>query len=109
MSLDNVSLIADVGGTNARFALVEVGSLNPTLVVNLAVEDFPNIDDAIEAYLKQIGSDVPERVCIAIACPTHLDMISMTNSGWKFSKSDWQQCAGACLYCNCLSYPSGHD
>ena len=90
MSVHNVSLIADVGGTNARFALVEVGSLNPMQVVNLAVEDFPNIDDAIEAYLNQIGSDVPERVCIAIACPTHLDLISMTNSGWKFSKSELQ-------------------
>ena len=86
----NVSLIADVGGTNARFALVEVGSLNPTQVVNLAVEESPNIDVAIESYLQQIGSDVPERVCIAIACPTHLDMISMTNSGWKFSKSELQ-------------------
>ena len=90
MSVNNFSLIADIGGTNARFAMVETGSIHPTNIRNLAVDDFASIDLAIKQYLADLGSEVPDRCCIAIACPTHNDRISMTNNGWVFSKRDLQ-------------------
>ena len=90
MSVNNFSLIADIGGTNARFAMAETGSIQPTNIRNLAVDDFESIELAIKQYLDDLGSDVPNQCCIAIACPTHNDTISMTNNGWVFSKRNLQ-------------------
>ena len=88
------ALIADIGGTNARFALTFGESLEAQQIINLAVDDFTNIDLAIKSYLEQAGVVMPPRVCIAIACPTHNDRISMTNNGWVFSKSALQSGLG---------------
>jgi len=88
------ALIADIGGTNARFALTFGDSLEAHQAQNLAVDDFANIDDAINFYLETVGLDIPKRVCIAIACPTHNDRISMTNNGWVFSKAELKQALG---------------
>lgn len=88
------ALIADIGGTNARFALLHGDSLEPVEMINLAVDDFPNIDQAITRYLEMADVSMPARVCIAIACPTHNDIISMTNNGWVFSQSGLKQQLG---------------
>ena len=88
------ALIADIGGTNARFALISGESLEPLEIINLAVDDFTNIDQAISHYLELAAVDMPPRVCIAIACPTHNDQIKMTNNGWVFSQSSLQQQLG---------------
>ena len=80
------ALIADIGGTNARFDLIRENSLEPRFIVNLSVDDFESIDLAIQAYLAQVDAVTPARFCIAIACPTHHDTIKMTNNGWVFSK-----------------------
>lgn len=88
------ALVADVGGTNARFAIVSQGDTTPRHSINLSVDAFANIDLAIKHYIKQLGIDLPSRVCIAIACPTHMDRISMTNNGWVFSKSQLQSDLG---------------
>lgn len=74
-------LIADIGGTNARFALVEAGSDlvdERTLLVREHAE--PAL--AIEAYLA--GRKVEEAV-IAVATPVEADLIRFTNSPWTLS------------------------
>ncbi|RDE24411.1 glucokinase [Motiliproteus coralliicola] len=89
------SLVADIGGTNARFALVEPGGLNPTRVLTLAVDDHSSIEAAIRAYLERVGAQLmPRQVCLAIACPTTRDRISMTNNGWSFSRIELQSALG---------------
>ena len=85
------ALIADIGGTNARFALIREGSLDPRFIVNLSVDDYVSIDLAIDAYLTQVDAVTPTKFCIAIACPTHNDSIKMTNNGWAFSKEALRQ------------------
>lgn len=91
------ALVADIGGTNARFALVAPGQLQPEQQLTLSVDDFETIDAAIRAYLSQTGIDatqVPVEACLAIACPTSGDLISMTNNGWCFSRSELQRDLG---------------
>lgn len=88
------ALIADIGGTNARFALISDGTASPKEARNLAVDDYPSIQDAIQSYLASVGVATPERCCIAIACPTHNDRIRMTNNGWVFSKQQLQSDLG---------------
>lgn len=79
-----VTLIADIGGTNARFALSpQAGVLDRVQV--LATRDFDTIESAIESYLTRCG--VPcNKAVIAIAGPLNKDPMQMTNCHWSVSK-----------------------
>ncbi|MGI4901762.1 MAG: glucokinase [Janthinobacterium lividum] len=78
-------LLADVGGTNARFALqLRHGGLAERVNV-YACEDFPGIAEAIERYLADVGAAQIVYAVIAIANPVDGDQVSMTNNPWRFS------------------------
>lgn len=83
------SLVADIGGTNARFALVNEGVDLQHLRV-LPCADYANVDAAIFAYLDQLGLSVAaiDAVALAIAGPVGGERIDMLNSRWKFSPKD---------------------
>ncbi|KEA62654.1 Glucokinase [Marinobacterium lacunae] len=84
------ALVADIGGTHARFALMLPDRLRPQHNVTLAVADFDDIESAIRAYLNQapLAQGLwPQKACLALACPTDRDMIRMTNHGWSFSQA----------------------
>jgi glucokinase len=82
------SLLADVGATNARFALVGArGDLQRIRV--LACEDYPSIHKAIATYLddelrltdlKRLRS-----AALAVAGPVTDDQVALTNHPWSFS------------------------
>jgi glucokinase len=82
------SLIADIGATNARFAVVcPNGGLQRPRV--LACEDFPTIHGAIASYLED---ELPltsirqvEVAALAIAGPVTGDKVALTNHPWSFS------------------------
>lgn len=79
-----IRLVADVGGTNARFAL----SPRPdtfTDVRVLACAQFPTIADAVRHYLREAGAPPVRDVVIAIATPLLGDEVRMTNHHWSFS------------------------
>ena len=78
-------LIADIGGTNARFGLVDPdGRIRET--VSLKYSAFPTLESAAESYLKAIGPESrPRRGAFAIACPVVSDRVAMTNHRWAFS------------------------
>jgi len=83
------NLLADIGGTNARFVLeVAPGKLEFILVLKCA--DYPTLSDAMRAYLNhpeaiKLGADKVKKVGMAIANPVHNDSIQMMNHHWKFS------------------------
>ncbi len=77
-------LLADIGGTNARFAL-DLGDGNIERIATLACVDYPEFVDAVQAYLCGFV-DVPIRhAVVAIANPVSGDTIKMTNHHWTFS------------------------
>jgi glucokinase len=80
-------LIADIGGTNARFALLDGVSSRAERVLPCA--HFPQLVDAIEHYLADVGavrgSSRPRQGAMAIAGPITGDHIRMTNHPWEFS------------------------
>jgi glucokinase len=80
-------LIADIGGTNARFALLDGVTPRDELVLPCA--DFPRLVDAVEHYLKTVGaisvSQRPVEGAMDIAGPITGDHIRMTNHVWEFS------------------------
>ncbi|TYC49212.1 glucokinase [Rhodobacterales bacterium] len=75
-------LVADIGGTNARFALVE-GADAPTLMCGkTATADHPDICSAIRAAVLPEASAAPRTAIIAVAGPVTGDKIPLTNAAW---------------------------
>lgn len=90
LSNDSVALIADIGGTNARFALSMNGQLQSDSVEVLACNDYENLDYAVQHYLalQQVKVD---HTCMAFACPVSGNQIKMTNNHWAFDKSEMKK------------------
>ncbi len=85
-----LGLAADIGGTNARFALVGPGP-RPRLIAQrrFACADHATLSDAVEAYLELAApAQRPRRAVIAIAGPVDGDRFRMTNIAWHFSVSE---------------------
>ena len=80
--MPSLNLLADVGGTNARFALSDGTRL--FAIQTLPTADYPTLQDAIRAYL-QAQSETVAQAAIAIANPVTGDHIQMTNHHWSFS------------------------
>lgn len=79
-------LIADIGGTNARFSLVFPGSSEPRNTLVLACDDYKGLAEAATAYLEQAAPPVrPDRGAFAVASPVLGDRVEMTNRDWTFS------------------------
>jgi len=85
MAISETWLVGDIGGTNARFGLMSPQRelLHSSV---LADSDYPEIGDAIEAYLAMRGEVPQPRVgAIALASPITGDRMRMTNHSWSFS------------------------
>lgn len=78
-------LIADIGGTNARFALVPADGRDPVQEQVLRGADYPDFAAAAEAYLDGIDGPRPGVGFCAIANPVTGDFLRMTNHAWAFS------------------------
>lgn len=80
-----INLVADIGGTNIRLAITE--SNNLTEIVSYQCANFDSLLDVIRHYLKAKQlTKASINACLAIACPTDNDLISMTNLPWEFSQ-----------------------
>lgn len=94
MSNDSPRLIADIGGTNARFALVG-GDGRPYAERVLACIDYPNLRTAITAYLQNIPQPHPQQAALAVAMPIMGDEVTFTNNPrWSFSIEELQEALG---------------
>jgi glucokinase len=81
---DGPRLLADIGGTNARFALEYApGRIGGVHV--LRGTDYPGVSDAVAAYLNRFGNPGVHHACVAIANPVQGDAVRMTNHDWAFS------------------------
>jgi glucokinase len=80
-------LLADIGGTNARFGW-QAGPGAPIAdIAVLRVADHARLQDAIRHYLDGLGRGLPGAAAIAIANPVTGDVVHMTNANWSFSQS----------------------
>ncbi|MDT8438839.1 MAG: glucokinase [Wenzhouxiangellaceae bacterium] len=88
-------LVADIGGTNARFALANLdGDERPNLhdEKKLSGDQFASLQHAIRHYIASIGTHTTiRRAAIAVASPVTGDEIRLTNRAWSFSRSEMQQ------------------
>lgn len=84
---DTARLLADIGGTNARFAWQAAPGAPITDVQVLPGAQYPTLQAAMHAYLDGLGRGAPAAVAIAIANPITGDQVRMTNHDWAFSQS----------------------
>jgi glucokinase len=79
-------LLADLGGTNSRFALATPGAW-PERIACLASDAFPSPAAAIAHFLKETRAR-PVAGVLAVAGPVEGDRIVLTNRNWAFRLSE---------------------
>ncbi|HEU0201024.1 MAG TPA: glucokinase, partial [Burkholderiaceae bacterium] len=80
-------LVADIGGTNARFGLVHGPDAEVHDIVALRCADHAGPEEAALSYLEQIGTrsgarPQPRLAGFAVATPIKGDTIKLTNNPW---------------------------
>lgn len=94
-----LALVADIGGTNARFALAAPGPATnvaaPALLQPQSLQNtrFASLQQAAEHYLSRAGAR-PRRAAIALACPVTGDDVRLTNRAWSFNRLELQAALG---------------
>jgi glucokinase len=79
-------LVADVGGSKSRFALVDAAG-HPGRMGLIENDTVANLEAAVAGYLKQTGAR-PRRAVFAVAGPIGGDEIALTNRAWHFNRAE---------------------
>ena len=88
MKPQHVGLVGDVGGTNARFALVDTEGRVRNLHV-FEAKNYASLTDVIAEYLERtVGRKRPPRAVVAVAGPVLDGEIEFTNLDWQVSEGD---------------------
>jgi len=87
------ALVADIGGTNARFAMIDEPGMKLRDILHLRTGDYPGLAEAMGAYGEQTG-EKPRAACVAVAGPVMSDQISFPNQAFAFSISDTRRRTG---------------
>ncbi|MGA0612382.1 glucokinase [Caldimonas sp. KR1-144] len=93
-------LVADIGGTNARFGLVFAPGAAAEHVESLKCADYPTPQAAATAYLDDLSKRLgrrprPHHAAIALASAIHGDAVRLTNNPWTVSRDALAQALGA--------------
>ena len=76
------AVLADIGGTNARFALLDGRELSQ--IEHLSVVEHATAYDALSAALEQFGlASAPPVAVLGFAGPVSSERAFMTNTGWE--------------------------
>lgn len=93
-------IVADIGGTNARFGLVNAPAaparatttpLKVTQQKKYPSSSFTGIDEAVKCYLDSLQGIPVSGACLAVAGPVGNDNVTLTNLKWNFSISVLKQ------------------
>lgn len=85
---DHTLLIADIGGTNARFALADPHAPGFTAEQTLQCADYLSVEAAIRYYLDEVDAEAPDVICLAAAGPVVDRHIKVTNNHWALDVDD---------------------
>ena len=84
-------LVADIGGTNARFGVYDQVDEKLAFVKSYRVVEHQRFEEALAHFVDDvIGLGLwhryPRHVCLAVACPIDGDLVIFTNSPWKIDR-----------------------
>jgi len=92
---------ADIGGTNARFAIAEVERGHVVSLgepVTLRTADHASLQTAWQAFAATLGRPTPRAAALSVASPITGDVIRMTNNPWVIRPSLIPERLGADVY-----------
>jgi glucokinase len=81
-------LLADIGGTNTRFSVMERGEIGS--IEHFKVADFSSAPEAIAAFLTRRVGGPPEAAVLGVAGPVQNNRCIVTNSRWMIDGADLQ-------------------
>ncbi len=90
-------LVADMGGTNARFAYLGPGGKQPAQVMTLPVAQYAGPAQAAQDYLARLAAQCaqagvayapPRAACFALATAVGSGRVELTNAGWSFDRQE---------------------
>lgn len=81
-------LIGDIGGTNARFSLLNDAASETKDVAIVQTANYPTIDAAIEDAVLSKAPVKPLSTILAVAGPINGDVIPLTNCPWVVRPND---------------------
>jgi len=93
-------LVADIGGSNARFGWIGAPGQAPDERRTLPVSEHPGPAEAAQAYLAELQGRLgaawraPKRAAFAVATAVAGDRVAFTNSDWDFSREAVRQVLG---------------
>lgn len=90
-----LDLVADIGGTNSRFALSDPDADTLALLAPRSLRNagFDSLESALATYLQDLPRR-PSRAAVAVASPVDRDHIRLTNLHWSFRRSTLAQHTG---------------
>lgn len=93
--MTNLALVGDIGGTNARFGLLELGSMEVRDVEVMKGDDFHTLESVITYYLEKRGITELAAAAVDVAGPVDREEVRLTNRPWVFSAESLRQAAHA--------------
>lgn len=93
--MPELALLGDIGGTNSRFGLIELGSMDVRDVDVLKNDSFAGLEAAIAHYLDKRGIAELAAAAVDVAAPVDRENITLTNRDWTFSAESLRRAARA--------------
>jgi len=88
-------LVADIGGTHARFGIVRSRGEVPRELRTIPGQEHESLRSALRAYLSSLSGEHPRRGCIAVAGPVEPGRFILTNRPqWNTPLSDLKSAFG---------------
>ncbi len=94
MTTNAPSLVADIGGTNTRLALVSEGKIQNSSLHKLRNRGVDRFEDLVTDYLQKMEVSRCGGVAVAMAGPVMDGAGTMTNLGWTISAPALAECCG---------------
>jgi len=93
------ALLADIGGTHARFAYLEPEDPSPQPIGTYTAKTCPQFEKVMEQLCTSIEElDLPlgrlVRICLAVAANPSADEIALANNAWRFRRSELAKMLG---------------
>jgi glucokinase len=82
-------LAGDIGGTNARFAIIDENTI--IFEKHYPSKDFNKFEDVFTIFVKDAPEPVPSRACIAVAGVVEENRVGATNIPWTIDSHDLKE------------------
>ena len=83
-----LALVGDIGGTNARLALMEAGELKVDSIRQFAVAEFSSFESLVEGYLSEQVASI-NQACLGVAGPVIGNLVDITNNRWQLNRAEF--------------------